>query len=320
MLNLLHPKVRDCQEDLAHRFQSADPFRHVVIDEFFAGGFCQQLIADFPAFDADHARNEMGKVGGKAVFQNLSELGPAYAQLDRILRSKDFLSLVGGITGIPGLLYDPEYVGGGTHENLEGQELDPHVDFNYHPHTQRHRRLNLIVFLNPEWREEWGGVLELHSNPWAGAGEDRVATILPLANRCVIFETTETSWHGFKRIRIPQERRDLSRRSVAVYYYTKSRPARETAAPHSTVYVQRGLPENIRPGHTLSDEDVQALEALVTRRDTQIRFLYERELEYMAIVHGLLRTKSFRLYRTVTSPARKCWGWIKSRSSPAGSA
>jgi Rps23 Pro-64 3,4-dihydroxylase Tpa1-like proline 4-hydroxylase len=314
VLTFLHPHVRNNVEALGRQFHEAEPFRHVVIDEFLTEAFCRQLIAEFPPFDPEHARNEMGRVGGKAVFQDLRALGPTYAELDRMLRSREFLFFVGRITGISKLLYDPQYVGGGTHENLEGQELDPHVDFNYHPNTQRHRRLNLIVFLNPEWREEWGGALELHQNPWLPPDEDRVKTILPLANRCVIFETTERSWHGFKRIRLPQEKKNLSRRSIAVYYYTRTRPAKETVPEHSTVYVQRGLPENIQAGHTLCEEDVQALRALVTRRDTQIRFLYERELEYMSLVHGILRTKSFRLYRAVTGPARKCWGWIKSRN------
>ena len=163
-----------------------------------------------------------------------------------------FLALMGQITAIPNLLYDPDYVGGGTHENLHGQDLDPHVDFSYHPKSHRHRRLNLIVFLNPECREEWGGAFELHVNPWLPPEENPLKTVAPLANRCLILETSENSWHGFKRINLPPENRNLSRRSIAVYYYTRRRPASETAPGHSTIYVQRPLPEHIRAGHILS--------------------------------------------------------------------
>jgi Rps23 Pro-64 3,4-dihydroxylase Tpa1-like proline 4-hydroxylase len=315
VLALIHSNTRDHAQILGREFQSATPFRHVVIDEFLEPDFCRRLLAEFPAFDREHARNEMGAVGGKAVFQNLPQLGPSYAQLDALLRSRKFLWFVSQITGISDLRYDKEYIGGGTHENLNGQDLDPHVDFNYHPKTQLHRRLNLIVFLNPEWREDWGGALELHVNPWLPPEEDSVKTIVPMANRCVIFETTESSWHGFKRINLPEDKRNLSRRSVAVYYYTKKRPAEEAAPHHSTIYVQRTLPAHIRPGYTLRDEDVQAVRSLLVRRDMQIRYLYEREKEYLEVVHGILRSWRFRIYRTLTWPARKCWEKMKARQS-----
>jgi hypothetical protein len=75
------------------------------------------------------------------------------------------------------------------------------------------------------------------------------------------------------------------------------------------------LPENIRAGYTLRDEDVDAVRSLLIRRDTQIRYLYEREKEFSDVVHGILRSRTFRLFRMLTWPARKCWGWIKTRPS-----
>ena len=305
MLPLIHPHVPEQADEFRRQFQSAAPFRHLVIDSFLTAEVCRKLMAEFPAFDRERARNEMGEVGGKAVFQNLPELGPSYARLDAMLRSREFLEFVGQITGIPDLIYDPKYVGGGTHENLDGQELDPHVDFNYHPTTQLHRRLNLIVFLNPEWQEEWGGALELHVNPWLPPEEDAVRTINPIANRCVIFETTETSWHGFKRIQLPDEKRLLSRRSIAVYYYTKSRPENELAPSHSTVYVPRPLPAEFRAGHMLSEEDVAVVRDLIARRDGQIRFLYEREKEFSDVLYKIVHSPSFRIFRACTWPVRK---------------
>lgn len=309
----MHPNVSGRAGELRREFQSAAPFRHLVIDSFLTADVCRELMAEFPAFDREHARNEMGEVGGKAVFQNLPALGPAYARLDAMLRSREFLEFVGQITGISGLIYDPKYVGGGTHENLHGQELDAHVDFNYHPTAQLHRRLNLIVFLNPEWQEEWGGALELHVNPWLPPEEDAVRTIVPIANRCVIFETTENSWHGFKRIDLPADKRQLSRRSIAVYYYTKSRPEKELAPSHATVYVPRPLPAEFRAGHTLSEEDVAAVRGLIARRDGQIRFLYEREKEFSGVLYRIVHSPSFRIFRACTWPVRKGLSLIGAR-------
>jgi len=313
VLELISAAVRDRAESLRGAFQSAQPFRHLVMDDFLTAEFCRELMAEFPAFDANKARNELGEVGGKAVFTNLPRLGPAYGRLDGMLRNREFLGFMGEITGIRDLLYDPDYVGGGTHENLDGQDLDPHVDFNYHPTTHLHRRLNLIIFLNPEWREEWGGALELHVNPWLPAEENPLKTIVPVANRAVVFETSEISWHGFKRINLPAEKKNISRRSIAVYYYTKQRPADEVASPHSTIYVPRPLPDRFQAGTTLGQEDVDTLRVLVARRDQQIRFLYEREKEFSTAVQVMMGSKAYRFYMTVIQPLRKPWSWYKTR-------
>lgn len=313
VLELISSTVRDHAEALRSEFQSAKPFRHLVLNDFLTPDFCRQLMAEFPAFDPNKARNELGELGGKAVFTNLPRLGPAYARLDKMLGNREFLGFMGQITGIPDLLYDPDYVGGGTHENLHGQDLDPHVDFNYHPVTQLHRRLNLIIFLNPEWQEEWGGALELHLNPWLPPDENPLETIVPISNRAVVFETSEISWHGFKRISLPPEKRHLSRRSIAVYYYTKRRPEEEVASPHSTIYVPRPLPETIKTGHTLSQADVDLVRVLVARRDQQIRFLYEREKEFSTAVQVMMGSKAYRFYMTMILPLRKPWSWFKTR-------
>jgi hypothetical protein len=304
MLSLLHPGARDRVEELSREFSVAQPFRHVVIDPFLDPAFCGRLIAEFPAFDAERARNEMGGVGRKAVFPDLARLGPAYAQFDRLMRDRAFLELAGRITSVPGLIYDPEYIGGGTHENLEGQELDTHVDFNYHPKTHTHRRLNLIVFLNPEWEESWGGRLELLRDPWATG--DAVKMVTPLANRCVIFETTEASWHGFRRIQLPAGKH-VSRRSIAVYFYTREAPPRGAAPSHATFYFQRPLPEHIRPGYTLREEDLAEIQTLLARRDQNTRFLYEREMEFSRAISNITLSRTFRWSRRFAAPVE----WLR---------
>ena len=130
-------------------------------------------------------------------------------------------------------------------------------------------------------------------------------TIVPLANRAVIFETTENSWHGFQRIQLPDNRQHISRRSVAVYFYTADRPPALTAASHGTVYVPRPLPEHLLPGYTLTDVDTEQMQILIARRDAQIRFLYERELEYSTAISRLMRSPSYRIGRFLTWPVRK---------------
>ena len=272
MLPLIDPHVVQEADTLAARFAQAQPFRHLTIENFFTARVCARLLAQFPPFERGSALNEAGEVGAKSTVERIRELGDAYAELDDLIQTREFLDLVGQITGIPNLLYDRWYFGGGTHENREGQDLDAHIDFNRHPVERWHRRLNLIVYLNHEWDDAWGGSLELHSDP--RAPDDRVSLITPLYNRAVIFETTETSWHGFSRISLPESKRAISRKSIALYFYTVDRPAEELADTHSTIYVDRPLPEKYAPGYTLTEADVQELRVLLIRRDHHQQRLY----------------------------------------------
>ncbi|HRQ65128.1 MAG TPA: 2OG-Fe(II) oxygenase [Xanthomonadaceae bacterium] len=258
----------------------------MVIDDFFEDSLCRRLLEEFPSFEERYALNEFGDVGGKAVRMDVRDISPAYRALDAYIQTPEFLGLVSRITGIPELRYDSDYVGGGTHENVNGQSLDPHIDFNYHPGTRWHRRLNLIVYLNPEWEASWGGALELHSDPW-NESVNEVRAVAPLFNRCVIFETSERSWHGFRRIDLPPERGGISRKSFAIYLYTEHRPAEETAPPHATIYVPDAMPAHLGEGSTLCSTDVEELRGRFTHLRQQLKFLYDRELDFGRQIRAL---------------------------------
>lgn len=271
-LSILNPDVVAAAERIRRQFQSAAPFPHVVIDDFLERGFIQELLAQFPAFETGNAVGDDGVPGGKSTLARIRDVGAAYRRLDEAIQTPEFLRAIGAFTGIDALLYDPWYLGGGTHENRDGMSLDPHVDFNFHPSERWHRRLNLIVYLNPEWNEGWGGCLELFRDPQVDARPSQ--SVAPVFNRCVIFETSERSWHAFDRIRLPEDRAQLTRRSIALYFYTKDRPAEETADRHTTYYVNRLLPERFAEGSRLSRHDVAEIKQLLEQRDAHIRMLY----------------------------------------------
>lgn len=316
---MINPKVIAQRVELAEQFRNAHPFQYVSIENFFDAKFCTQLLHDFPSFEERYALNEMGQVGGKAVRMQVRDLSDAYRQLDAYLQTPEFLEFISELTGIPDLLYDPAYVGGGTHENRHGQGLDAHVDFNYHPGTRWHRRLNLILYLNPHWEVAWGGNLELHSNPW-DAQNNQKTVVVPLMNRAVVFETTENSWHGFTTIKLPEEQRQLSRKSFAIYLYTKERPVELTAASHATVYVPDTLPADIVAGSVLAAAQLELVRARFERMLSQIKFLYEREKNFstqIAALEGALQearaTQKIDLQGYATQPegAQGYWpdGW-----------
>lgn len=283
---MLNPEVHARLAEHAQSFQQAQPFRHVAIDNFLRPEIAEAMLRAFPGFEAQFALNEMGQIGGKAVREQVRDLPAPYPALDGWLQSADFLDTMSAITGIPELLYDPDYVGGGTHENVQGQCLDMHIDFNYHPRNRQHRRLNLIIYLNHQWQDDWGGCIELAEDPWDPHNRNRKA-LAPLFNRAVIFETTESSWHGFSRIHLPADQQQLSRRSFAIYLYSRERPAAQTAASHATVYVPDVRPPHLQPGHLLNENDVAELDARFANALGQLRYLYQREQAFSRQIDAL---------------------------------
>jgi hypothetical protein len=123
-------------------------------------------------------------------------------------------SLVEQVTGLYGLFLDPWLEGAGLHSLPCGGFLNMHTDFNVHPHHQWHRRANVLIYLNEDWDEAWGGHLIL--------GKNREKKISPRAGRAVIFETNQDSWHGNPEpVTCPE---GVERRSLAMYYYTPAAP------------------------------------------------------------------------------------------------
>jgi len=261
---------------LRESFQAAKPFRHVAIDDFLEVSACEALLRDFPAFSDRYAGDEHGGVGRKAVVERAATISRFYKSFHDYINSPAFLDAISALTGIEGLIADPTLFGGGTHENLAGQGLNVHVDFNIDERRMLHRRVNLLIYLNKEWDDAWGGAIELHSDPFNPL-VDEVKSYLPLFNRAVLFETNEYSWHGFRRIVLPPDKAHLSRKSFAIYLYTKDRPAEEVVAPHTTFYVPEPLPEHIQAGRTLTDDDMREIAIRMQGRDGLLR-MYQKLL------------------------------------------
>ena len=224
----------------SEKFKNQKPFRYVVIDNFLSNEILEKLISGFPAPKKEEMVNEWGGTSLKHTVPNVRDINRDYEKFDKFIQSKEFLNYIERVTGIEGLIYDPNYFGGGTHNNLSGQGMDVHVDFNLYDLPAvgvLHRRLNAIIYLNEEWKEEWGGMIELHSDPFDPL-VDEFEAVLPIKNRLVLFETNEHSWHGFKPV-TEQVPNGITRKSFAIYFYTKDRPDEEKVASHATFYVPK---------------------------------------------------------------------------------
>jgi hypothetical protein len=216
----------------AASFQSAEPFPHAVMDDFLDDEAARQLEAVFPRPEDPVAWDRYGAEGYEVKLGNSNEaLFPApIRQAIHDLNSGPFVRFLERLTGIPHLLPDPHLRGGGIHMSLQGGHLGIHADFNWHEELRAHRRLNLLIYLNPRWEPEWGGALEL----WDRDGSRRVRSIAPTFNRAVLFATRSDTFHGHPQPWAAPA--GIHRRSIAMYYYTTERPAEEIRPPHNTLY------------------------------------------------------------------------------------
>ena len=277
MQGVINPEVFKQAHSLFEQFNSAEPFRHILIRDFLADSFLGPVSACFPEPVEAEMLSEFGDRSLKHKVEDLSALGEPFQQWDAMLKSKGFIAWLETVTGIPNLIFDPTYVGASTHNNFCGQSLDMHIDFNRHPVNGLHRRLNLIVYLCPEWDLSWGGCLKLQKDAWDRTGQQQERVYPPFMNHAVLFETNERSWHGFDEIKLPEDKQYLSRRSLTVYYYSKHRETNDVADEHSTIYVPDWIPPSVKPGEVLSEDAYRDLEKVMYRRDHYLQHLYKRE-------------------------------------------
>lgn len=197
----------------AEAYRSADPFPHIVIDDFLDAGLLRQIVRDFPdgAGKTHFMRNQERL---KCQFHPRECSGLATRNLFAELNSQAFLAFLAEMTGIEGLIADSYFNGAGLHETRRGGHLGIHADFSRHDVMNLERRLNLLIYLNDDWAEAYGGALEL----WDRDMSDCRRSILPTLGRAVIFATDSDSYHGHPDPLICPDNR--TRRSIATYYYT----------------------------------------------------------------------------------------------------
>lgn len=232
-------RLLDFAFDKADEYGNNLPFPHVVIDDLFPDEILDGVVQDIRLHQREAAKNSRTTVA-KFATNDPWALGPTARQFLLDLNSGAFCRFLEALTGIQGLIPDPYYFGGGVHEIRTGGFLKMHTDFNWHRGLKLDRRLNMLVYLNRDWQEEWGGHLEL----WNSDMSRRGVRVSPVFNRTVIFSTTDYSYHGHPDpLECPES---TSRMSIALYYYTNGRPAGETKFEKST---RTNYEE--RPGETL---------------------------------------------------------------------
>lgn len=236
ILNNEYSDLNDLFKNNCDKYLENKPFPHIVFDNFFNNEIIEDVLSDFPkdlkniGIKYDNAQEK------KIASDSAATISSKTNNLISFLNSYKFLNFLNNLTGIKeNLIPDPYLWGGGYHELKDEGYLNVHADFNMHPKLKLNRRINLLIYLNKNWEENYGGSLEL----WDKEMKTCVKKIIPIFNRVVIFNTNDFSYHGNpEKIRHPEK---ISRKSIALYYYSNGRPKTEIneEIAHSTLFQKR---------------------------------------------------------------------------------
>ena len=228
----LFPYERWDSSTLSRQYAQNKPCPHILLKDFLEPEIAVAMAKEFPQPTTDAWTQYKHANENKLGMPKRELFPPTIRAVVDELNTPEFVAWVSEVTGIPNLIADPMLEGGGLHQSGPGGYLNVHTDFSqHHFHTSWHRRVNLILYLNAGWQEQWGGSIEL----WERSMVRCVAKYPPLLNHALIFTTDERSLHGFPDpLTCPEGQ---SRKSIALYYYTVEHDAKFTG--HSTDYFAR---------------------------------------------------------------------------------
>ena len=247
-------KLNTLAEQNSSKYQNAKPCQHIYFDNFLSEDLARELLNNFPKVDSDvWNKDYKDQYQYKMACEDATKFPAEIRETLKEFNSSEFINFLEKLTGIEGIIPDPHYRGGGMHQ------IKVHVDFNWYPRLHIERRINVLLYLNDNWKEEYGGHFELWNKDMTKAE----VKVLPIFNRLAIFSTSEDSFHGHPDpINCPE---DMTRKSLALYYYTS--PAKDIEAraeAHSTIFKER-------PGEELKNEQKSFFERVLNKVKNKIK-------------------------------------------------
>ena len=210
-------------DKLKKQYLNNDPFDHVVIDDFWKENIANELLYEMGetannvrTFQMDNVTRYKSPLENKIVVPHWDLFKKTTYQAFTYLNS-EFLPTIKSITNIDNLKPDVGLHAGGLHFHPRNGNLNVHKDYSIHPKLGKMRKLNIIVYMNPIWKDEWNGNLEFwshddeHNQP-----KEKIKSIKPSFNRAVIFDVSQNGWHGLPEY--TKQPKDVYRQSMALYY------------------------------------------------------------------------------------------------------
>jgi len=261
-------------DKITETFKNAKPYSHVVIDNFLNEEIANKLSETFPRPNKDwwHFHNPIEE---KFIYDKLNLMDRDMRKYFLMVSKPEFVEIMQKLSGIDNLEIDPYFHGGGIHCHPPGGKLNMHLDYSINPKSGKERRINIIYFLNKEWKEEWGGITEL----WSKGMKACKKKLCPGFNRALVFITYDESWHGLPGyVKCPE---GLSRNSLAIYYVSEPRP-NVTLRPKAQFVLRPQDPFNdriqkfldIRPFQRITEKE---LEEIWPEWEKESRAMYDTE-------------------------------------------
>ena len=218
------------REKLKQEFLNAQPYKHLVVDNFLKEDIANTLFQNFPDYELFNRKYD-GLNERKAEGSNFEDFDPLFTELRKEISSPKFCKWISDVTGIDDVFVTDDALGAGLHQGKAGSFLDVHIDFSMHHLLNVYRRLNLLIFFNKDWKDEYKG----HTELWNSDMTELVKKVRPDFNRAVMFQTTGKSYHGYGKISPPE---GMTRKSFYTYFYTNT-PGEQDEVYHDTIFKTR---------------------------------------------------------------------------------
>ena len=200
-------------DKLNTQFNNAEPFEHIIIPNFLNEKYAELLHTQFPQdIDSSNWHKYYNPIELKYANDNIEHFPEELKQLFYLLSTKEISEKFSKLSNIQDLEHDPYLHGAGLHVHPRDGRLHVHLDYEKHPHLNKERRLNLILYLTKDWKPEWNGDTQL----WDKDMTKCIVRSHVQFNSAIIFKTNETSWHGVpENITCPE---GMLRKTFAYYY------------------------------------------------------------------------------------------------------
>ena len=198
---------------LHEKFQKAEPYRHLILDNFFNEEIATAMYENFPSIDdLNVKRKSLNEY--KSEDYHFERWDPVFTRVREAIKSPEWCAIMDQLTGLEGLQTTMDSLGSGVHQGKNGSFVDVHVDVNMNTEAGLWRRINLLIYLNKNWQPGYGGELEIWDKKMTKCWDK----VVPGFNRAIIFYTDDNSPHGVSKLNVPEGE---SRKSFYTYYYTQ---------------------------------------------------------------------------------------------------